>query len=152
MKRVCILLAMGLGLLSGSAVRAGDKGGVVGTLQIGPPPVTPVPAPEDAAGCCEAPGCGKYDDHWGHLWSWLCYKPPSCHCGCHCCVISDCIQPNYMFFLDMCPHHDCCQERPPTPCNNGRCGMGHSSPCADGGCGTGHPSPCAGGGCGMGHP
>ncbi|HKI34653.1 MAG TPA: hypothetical protein VKA46_22545 [Gemmataceae bacterium] len=101
MKSVSILLATGLLLLGGSAVWAGEAGGTVGTLQFAPVPAAPPGGGASAGG----EHCGGHSDgggHSGRFWDWLLYKPPSDHCACHCCVISNCIQPNYMWFLDMC--------------------------------------------------
>jgi hypothetical protein len=127
MKRVCVLLAGGLLLLAGSAVRA-EEGGVPGTLQLPPahvPPAACASPPCAAPACCAPAACGGHCGHSGRVWEWLCYKPVSGRCAC-CCHISNCYPPLYTWFLDVCQG-----------CGDG-CGHGASA-CAHGACA--HPVP-----------
>ncbi len=139
MKRVGILLAAAVLATGGSALRAGEAGGVPGTLEL-----APVAAPP-ASPCCAAPDCGGHaEGHSGRFCDWLLYKPPATHCACH-CAISTCVPPLYLWFLDTCQGG---------ACGHGRCG-GHRGHCAGScrgpvksagapcGCGD-----CAGGSCG----
>ena len=138
MKRVCVLLASGLLLLAGSAVRAGDGGAVPGTLHLGPMPHGPAQtcsSPSCAApACCAPAACEEHcGGHCGCFRDWLLYKPVSGRCAC-CCQISNCWPPLHTWFLDMCQG-----------CGNG---CGHAAPavaapCAHGACGDGgcaHPA------------
>jgi hypothetical protein len=115
MKRCGWLLAAGLLALGGSAVRAGEAAPIPGTLNLAP--LTPVPAQP----CCGPATCTARSrccgSHWDRVCDWLMYKPPSCHACC--CVVSNCNQPLYVFFLEMCQG-----------CGRGGCGHG----CAAGGC------------------
>jgi hypothetical protein len=129
MKRVCLLLAAGVLLLGGSAVRAGEPVPIPGTLNLAPSP---------AGSGCAGPFCGG-QCHCRHSRScidWLLYKPPSCHGAC-CCVVSGCWPRTYTWFLDMCQG---CRDN----CGHGGCGHGCAAagaPCADGGCGKAVPPP-----------
>lgn len=110
MKRVCILLAMGLLLPGGSAVRAEEDGGVPGTVTVAP--VLAAPAEPGCAAPACAGHCGK---HSGRLCDWLLYKPPSGRCACH-HKVAPCTPPLYTFFLDMCAaggcNHGCAHAAP----------------------------------------
>jgi hypothetical protein len=123
MKRVCLLLAAGVLLLGGSAVRAGEPVPIPGTLNLAPP------HPADSG--CAGPFCGGqcHCRHSRNLCDWLLYKPPSCHGAC-CCVVSSCYPPTYTWFLDMCQG---CRDR----CGHGGCGHActGATACGDGGCG-----------------
>jgi hypothetical protein len=122
MKRVFIVLASGLLLLAGSAVRAGD-GGVPGTLQLAPAPAGAAPSCCAAAPCCAPKACeSDCGGHSGRFLDWLCYKPARCHACC--CHVSNCWPPLYNWFTDMCQGGGC---------GHGACG--HAAPCAGGGCG-----------------
>jgi hypothetical protein len=133
MKRVCLLLAAGLVLLGGSAVRAGESVAIPGTLNLAPPPA--------AGPGCAGPFCGGHCHcrHSRSFCDWLLYKPPSCPCACR-CVVSSCWPPLYSWFLDMCPGGGC------GGCGHAGCGHACSAPAtssADGGCGR--PAPLAAG-------
>jgi hypothetical protein len=113
MKRVGMLLAVGLFVLGGSAVRAAGEGG-------GAPELLPAPAATAApaesgcgaagcapAGCCAATACeGHGGGHFGHFRDWLMYHPPETRCPCH-HGLTPCMPPLYTFFLDRCPGGGC---------------------------------------------
>ena len=123
MKRVCLLLAAGVVLLGGSAVRAGEAVVIPGTLNLAaPPPAEPGCAGLACGGSCHGRPSRSCLD-------WLLYKPPTCHGAC-CCVVSTCWPPIYTHFLDMCQG-----------CGRGGCGHAPASPCAGGGCGAPAPAP-----------
>jgi hypothetical protein len=120
MKRICILLAAGLLLLGSSAVRAGEDEGVPGTLNLAPMPQA------SRAPCCAAPACGgACKSHCDRCLDWLMYKPPHAHCACR-HVVSPCVPPLYLWFLDMCPAGGCgngcgTHASQAAPCNGGGC-------------------------------
>jgi len=126
MKRVSLLLAAGLLLLGGSAVRAGEPVAIPGTLNLAPPPT----GAAGSSGCAGPFSGGQcHCRHSRNLCDWLLYKPPTCHACC--CVVSSCWPPLYTWFLDRCQG---CGDG----CGHGGCGRGGATcaaPCADGGCG-----------------
>jgi hypothetical protein len=108
MKRVGMLLAVGLVLLSGSGVRAaGEAGGPVGALNLAAPPAATAESGCAASGCCGGMACeGHCDGHAGRFLDWLMYHPPETRCACH-HAVTPCMPPLYTFFLDRCPRGGC---------------------------------------------
>jgi hypothetical protein len=151
MKRVWMLLAAGLLLMGGSAVRAEEKdeGGTPGTMNLAAvhteekdegktpgtmnlAPVREAAAPTPARTCCPAAACEKQGcGHQRSFGDWLCYKPVKSHCACH-CNISPCFPPLHMWFLDMCQGGGC----------GASCSKQHLTvtkpACAGGGCAAAH--------------
>jgi hypothetical protein len=113
MKTVRIMVAVGLALLGGRTLRAGEAPAVPGTAKLMSVPADAAPA------CCAAPACAKHERSClDCLCNWLHYKPR--HCGCH-CAVSTCWPPLYTWFVDMCPAGGC-GHAGPGPCAGGCCG------------------------------